>query len=79
MKTFLAFAVVCCLFVAASAQIPDVSCGTDAARFASCITQITAGTSSACANCASDLRDYYNRCTGGTGVSTVDARECNTL
>ena len=31
------------------------------------------GTDEFCDDCATDLKEYYNDCTGGVGVSSVDA------
>ena len=46
-------------YIAAYSLIMQANAGTD-------------GTDTFCNDCANDLRDYYNACTDGVGVSTVD-------
>lgn len=78
MKVILVFAIITCLFIVGSGQIPNQECinRSRATELASCISQAAAPGArrgSFCGDCATQLISYYRECLNGTGVDAIQS------
>lgn len=73
MKAIVAITVISCFFILATHSI-DLSCVTRFTSLASCLARLTTASQNStvfCNDCGNSLVSYYQDCTGGLGVDTV--------